>query len=56
MARELLRQGFRHVFIVAEGPDMAGAEDAMMKAGFEWYMGGYIMKFDREGKAIEKLP
>ena len=56
MARELIRKGFRKVFIVSEGVDKAGAEGAMQKAGFVWYFHGNLMKWDHNGRVIQKFP
>ena len=56
MARELIRQGFKRVLIVSEAEGTGGAEGAMMRAGFEWYIMGNLIKFDRQGKVIQKIP
>lgn len=53
MARELIRKGFRKVFIVSEGVDKNGAEGAMQKAGFVWYFHGKLIKRDLQGKLIK---
>lgn len=56
MARELRRKGFKKIFIISEGVDKAGATSAMQKAGFMWQYGNKLVKFDSQGKVVQKIP
>lgn len=44
------------MFFISEGTEKKGAESAMQKAGFMWYYGNKLVKFDSQGKIVQKFP